>query len=421
MTTSGAGEVAASPPSDPGPASKRGNSYRWWALGVTTFTQASSVAITSALGPLAPLLQADFNIDRAQIGLISAAVYLSANGSAMFGGRGADRVGERRVLLISAAIATAATLVAAGMVTFWGFLLAAFVIGIGTGIQNPAGSAAIIRWFPHRRRGFAMGIRQTGVPIGGVLAATLWPLVALSFGWRSAYVAAALVTLIGGALVYFYYHDPERQSGPGVAGPRALRDLMSDRRLWLLAITYGGQVLAQFSANVFFVLFLTQWLGVPLLLASLLLALVNVMAIAGRIGWGAISDAQFGGRRRPVLLIVSCLTLATLLLAAALPRGAPPAIAVVLAILLGVSAFSWTGILGTLVIELAGQSSAATAVAWVHVLGGAGSLLGPPLFGLIVDQTGSYSLAWLFAAAVVTLGLIATFRVREPRAGEAGG
>src|SRR5262245_62122418 len=42
--------------------------YRWYALGVTTFTQAAASAVTSALGPIAPLIMAEFAISRAQVG-----------------------------------------------------------------------------------------------------------------------------------------------------------------------------------------------------------------------------------------------------------------------------------------------------------------------------------------------------------------
>ena len=387
--------------------------YRWIALVITTFSQATSVAVTSAIGPLAPLLQEDFGISRAQVGLVSTAVYLSATWSALIGGRVADRAGERLVLIVSGAIAGGAAVAAAGIGPFWAFLVAGSVMGLGTGVQNPAGSAAVMRWFPPLRRGLAMGIRQTGVPIGGVLAATVWPAVALAAGWRAAYVLAGIFALLGAAILFAAYFDPVRESGQGTAGPRPLRDMVTDRRLWLLALTYNGQIVAQFSSTVYFVLFLHEWLGVPLVGASALLALINVVAIGGRIGWGAFSDLRFRGSRRPVLLIIIGLTFLSMLAAAALPRDAPLVLAVGLAGLLGLSAFSWTGMYGTLVIELAGRESAATAVAWVHVLGGVGSLFGPPLFGLVVDRTGSYQTAWLAAALAVALGRFATLADRE--------
>ena len=141
--------------------------------------------MTSALGPLAPLLMAQFAINRGEVGLVQTALYLSATWSALVGGRLADRVGERSVLIVSGLVTGGGAIAAAFAGPFWGFLAAAFVFGLGTGVQNPAGSAAVMRWFPPRRRGFAMGIRQTGVPVGGVLAATVWPWVATAWGWRA--------------------------------------------------------------------------------------------------------------------------------------------------------------------------------------------------------------------------------------------
>jgi sugar phosphate permease len=387
--------------------------YRWYALGITTFTQAAAAAVTSAIGPIAPLLQTEFSISRAEVGLVQTSLYLSATWVALVGGRVADRIGERRVLIASGLITGAAALLATLIGSFGAFLVTGFLLGLGTGVQNPAGSAAVMRWFPHRRRGFAMGIRQTGVPVGGVLAATVWVWAATTWGWRAAYELAGFMALVGTGLIAASYFDPPREGESGTATLRPLRDLMTDRRLWLLALTYNGQIVAQYASTVYLVLFLHEALDFPLVLASGLFALVNVAAIGARIGWGLLSDACFGGARRPVLLIIIVLTFMSMLAAASLPRGTSMAVAVGLAILLGLTAFSWTGIYGTLTIELAGRASAASAVAWVHVLGGVGSLGGAPLFGYLVDRTGSYRVAWLAAALAVLVGLIATLCVRE--------
>ena len=386
--------------------------YRWYALGVTTFTQAASSAVTSALGPIAPLLMAEFAISRAQVGLVQTSIYLSGTWSAMIGGRVADRAGERSALIVSGIITGAAAVASGLVVPFWAFLAVAFVVGIGTGVQNPAGSAAVMRWFPPRRRALAMGIRQTGVPVGGVLAATAWPWVATTWGWRTAYILAGVMALAGTALIALTYWDPEREAGAGSA-TRSMRDLMRDRRLWLLALTYNGQITAQYSVSVYFVLFLHEALDLTLIAASGLLGVVSVVAIGGRIGWGLVSDNLFGGARRPVLALIAFLTLVSMLTAAALPAHAPRALALLLAVMIGFTAFSWTGIYGTMAIELAGRASAASAVAWVHLLGGVGSLGAAPLFGYVVDHTGSYRIAWLVVAAAVLGGLISALCLRE--------
>src|SRR5262249_10585251 len=203
-----------------------------------------------------------------------------------------------RSALIVSGLITGVASVAAGLVgPFWAFLVVAFVVGIGTGVQNPAGSAAVMRWFPPRRRAFAMGIRQTGVPVGGVLAATAWPWIATHWGWRMSYMLAGVMACFGTLLIAVSYWDPERESGHGM-GTRSMQDLMTDRRLWLLALTYNGQIVAQYSVTVYFVLFLHEALDVPIIAASGLLAVVSVTAIGGRGRAGGVRPTGVCGALR---------------------------------------------------------------------------------------------------------------------------
>jgi MFS family permease len=387
--------------------------YRWYALGLTTYTQAAAIIISAATGPLAPLLQSELGITRTEIGLFQSVLALTMTGAALAGGRAADRLGERLVLIASGLVMGVASLTTVFVGSFGALLLVALALGLGSGVQNPAGSAAIMRWFPPRRRGVAMGIRQTGVPFGGVFAAIALPWVAISWGWRAAYVVAGLLSLLGAAVVAASYFDPPRETGPGAARMRSLRDLVADRRLWLLSVTYNGQIVAQYAATVYLVLFLHEAHQFSLAGAAALLALTNVTAIGARIGWGLLSDSVFAAARRPVFVIVIGLTLAGTLAAAALPREAPGWLVVAFVVLLGLSAFSWTGIWVAMTVELSGAASAASAVAWVQFLGGVGSLAGPPIFGYLVDSTGSYRIAWLATALPVVLGLVAILRLRE--------
>jgi MFS family permease len=57
-----------------------------------------------------------------------------------------------------------------------------------------------------------MGIRQTGVPFGGMLAAGVAPMLALHYGWRSAYLAGGLLSLIGAVLIVVAYFDLPRKA-----------------------------------------------------------------------------------------------------------------------------------------------------------------------------------------------------------------
>jgi MFS family permease len=387
--------------------------YRWYALGMTTLGQAAANILASAFGPLAPFLQDDLHVSRAEVGLISTAVFLTATPSALFGGRAADRVGERQVLILSGVLGALAALAVAWSSGFWSLVLGCLALGLGNGMQNPAGSAAVMRWFPQSQRGFAMGIRQTGVPIGGVLAAGVAPILALHYGWRSAYLAGGLLSVIGALLIIVAYFDPPRKQSAGATPMRSFRDLARDRELLRLALIFNCQVFTQMAATTYFVLFLHEAFGVSAVTAGALFVVVNVAAMAARIGWGLVSDRQFQGRRRPVLGIIVVLTVCSTLGAALIPTQTPFWLVGVLAVLFGISAFAWTGILGTLVIETVGAESAGTAISLVQGLSMPATLLAPPLFGLLADMTGSYRASWLVLTVMGVVGLLTLKWVTE--------
>ena len=387
--------------------------YRWYALGMTTLGQAATNFLASAFGPLAPFLQNDLHISRTEVGLISTAMFLTAAPSAMLGGWAADRVGERKVLILSGLIGALAALAVSFSSGFRSLVLMCLALGLGNGMQNPAGSAAVMRWFPQQQRGFAMGIRQTGVPIGGILAAGAAPLLALHYGWRSAYLASGLLSVIGVVLIIVAYFDPPRKQTSGAAVTRSFRDLIHDRQLLLLALVFSCQVFTQMAATTYFVLFLHETFATSVVTAGALFVVVNIAAMVARIGWGLISDRRFQGKRHPVLIIIVALTVCSSLAAALVPTTTPLWLIAVLAILFGVSAFAWTGILGTLVIEIVGAESAGSAISLVQGLSAPATLLAPPLFGLLADVSGSYRASWLVLTAISTVGLLSLRWVTE--------
>ncbi|MBI3968829.1 MAG: MFS transporter [Chloroflexi bacterium] len=394
-------------------ASQESTGYRWAALGITTISGATNSSLSTAIGPLAPLIQADFEVSRAEIGLITSALFLSAGFSAPFAGRWTDRIGERKVLIVSSLIGGAGALLVTLVGAFWTLLAVCLLIGIGTGMQSPAGTSAIMGWFPPRQRGLAMGVRQTGNPVGGILAASVWAWIAAAQGWRAAYLLGGVMALLAAAVLFVAYYDRSREQDTTHVTPRGYGVLLRDRGIWWLAVVYNCQVIVQFAAATYLVLFLSEELHIPYVVATALFAALNVVALGARIGWGLLSDRGFGARRKPVLVMIAALTLASTVTALLLPRESPLWLAGLLAALFGVSAFAWTAIIGAVTVESAGRESAGTAMALLTVLGTPGQLVGAPLFGLIRDQSGSYTIAWTVLIGVALISVVGALNVPE--------
>ena len=222
-----------------------------------------------------------------------------------------------------------------------------------------------------------------------------------------------MLSAIGAILIFVAYHDAPRTAGIGPVVPRSFRELVGDKQLWWLGLIFNCQLFTQASATTYFVLFLHEAAALPVVGAAALFAVINGVAMVTRIGWGLLSDRYFQGKRRPVLLIIILLTVGSAVLAAVMPPHGPWILAAGLAVLLGASAFAWTAVLGTLVIEVAGRESAGSALSLVQLIAAPASLLGPPMFGLLVDQSGSYRFAWLVLACVGALSLVAVRQVTE--------
>ena len=100
-----------------------------------------------------------------------------------------------------------------------------------------------------------------------------------------------------------------------------------------------------------------------------------------------------------------------------LPGARPLWTVTLLAIGLGGSVLGWQAIFSVLLPELSGRELAASAVGLGHSLVQIGVVAGPPLFGRIVDMSGSYRWAWSLLGLMVAAGAPLLLLVKEGRNG----
>ena len=89
---------------------------------------------------------------------------------------------------------------------------ALLVGGLGNAIGQPAGNALVAAQVRPERFGLGFAIKQSGIPLATLLGGLAVPLIALTIGWRFAYVLAA-----GAAVVA----DTDGAPGPGGHAPRS--------------------------------------------------------------------------------------------------------------------------------------------------------------------------------------------------------
>jgi MFS family permease len=84
--------------------------------------------------------------------------------------------------------------------TFPTFVL--LVLGLTVGYSQIAATKAVLDWFPFAGRATAMGIRQTGINIGGIVGSLVLPILLSLYGWH------LLFKWMGGLRSYRFYSIP---------------------------------------------------------------------------------------------------------------------------------------------------------------------------------------------------------------------
>jgi len=400
-------------------ASSAAGRLRPWAyLAVATVAQMSTAFISLGVASLIPFLVHPLKLTAAEVGLTGGAVNVGMIALALPAGYLADRYGEKKVLAAGCILAGLSVMAASLMQVFPGLYVVLLLTGLWAGSVTPAGSKLVISWFSPRSLGFAQSVRQTGVTLGGFLAALLLPALALRAGWHAAFLLAGLGGVLGGLLVgLFYRQAPARGSRPaqtGADGWRALSATLLDRDLWLTCLTGMIFVGGQFILLSYLQLFLQSRVLVPAQWTARYLAALILAGAVGRLFWGSVSDRWFAGRRKPALLGAGGVTV-VMSLAMLLLRPATPLFWLfVLIVVLGFAGLGWNGVYVTLLSELgAARKKAATAVGVGISVMQLGVLVLPPFFGYLVDLSRGYNDSWLFMAGITVLGMVCAGSVRE--------
>jgi len=391
-------------------------SYRWVILGVSIFVQTAVASASQGVPPLASFYQVDLHLSRAQVGIMTAALSMGQIPTLLLSGWLTDIVGIRLMMAAGPAVTGMAAIGLMFSTSFEQAVLLLLVAGIGSGIGNPGVTKAVFYWFPVRMRATAMGIKQTGVPLGGAVFAATLPALALVAGWRTSVLVLGLFDLLMGVMGFVLFREPPdrlRSSGPAARQTDALRRVLANRSIWLAGMLAAVLVGVQFCLLTYLMLYLRDVLQVPIVVAGAVLAAVQITGLCARIFWGFVSDGFLKGRRKPVMLLSAAATAVMLVLLGLTQPGIPLALVVLLGIALGFATLGWHGIFMVLVSELAGVRMAATAVGVGMTVSATGNLLLPPLFGVIADAL-DYHWAWFSLAGLSAVGFVVFLFMREP-------
>jgi sugar phosphate permease len=365
--------------------------------GGTAAAAGAAVTFVTGLPVLAPALRDKYDLSLGEVGILLAAAWVGSTLTLLPWGLAADRFGERAVLAIGLA-GSAASLVAAGFTSSFGLLLVLLAVAGASGSSvNSASGRAVMQWFGEHERGLALGIRQTAIPLGGLVGALAVPPVADAGGPRAGLVFLGICSAVGAVVGAVVLRTRNVDSG---VDPASLASTLADKRLWRLCVGSGIYLYAQVAILGFTVVFLHDEHGLSETSAALVLAVTQVFAVGFRIGAGRWSDVT-GSRIMP-LRRVGLAMVAALLLTALLARG-PLALLVVALTLAGALSMGWNGLSFAAAAELAGARRSGASIGFQQTILSAIGVAAPVLFAATVSAV-SWTTAFLVAAIFPLVG-----------------
>lgn len=403
------------------------DSQNYQSLKVLIILFAAQIALTAGglcIAPIAPLVKADLLLTEAQVGLFISFFYIGATITSIPSGSMVDAAGVKKVLVTGQFISGACIIFLALFSNYAVLLVLMLMAGLGYSTINPASTKAIMEWFPHNRRAVAMGLKQTGVTVGGAISAATMPVLGLALGWRAAVLACGLFLMIMAALSYFFYTE---KSSPAVRSERAkdtggYREILGNRGIVILSLLCLAMSASQLSLITYMVTYFYEHINIDIILAGVLLVLAQTGGTIGRLAWGVISDIFLGGRKKLLLVIIALIASAGNFLMSLVSVGTPFILLAVLVTFLGFAVIGWNALFLVLVGQMAGKSLAGTATGLSLAFVFTGVIIGPPAFGAIVDHT-SFRVAYQVFA--VMLGVVAIcfalFRLDERNPDGSGG
>ena len=175
---------------------------------------------------------------------------------------------------------------------------------------------SISRWFGNKERGTFYGLWSSSHNIGEAITFIVTSAIVARLGWQWGFRGAAILALIGFAIVAIFMRDTPQSCGlPSIADykgdmtaaqkkeedGKSVGDLqkavLKNPAVWILALASAFMYISRYAVNSWGIFYLEAQKGYSIVEASSIISISSVCGILGTISSGWISDKFFGGKR----------------------------------------------------------------------------------------------------------------------------
>jgi len=366
----------------------------------------------------------EFHMTDVEYGWINTAFLLSYAIMFTLGGWLIDKFGTRIGLAVSVGLWSLSSAMHGLVQNVMQLGTARFFLGLGEGGAFPGAAKGVTEWFPHKERGFAMGIAIGGAALGAVIAPPLTVYMTNLFGWRGTFLATGFIGGIWVIIWLLFYRKPKNSKLITVkereyilGGEQDLADaekktvpfkaILKTRQAW-------GLISIRFLLDpvFYFIMFwipkyLSEVRGVSFeRIGDLFWIPFLALGISNMIGGWASDKLVNSGisvnkARKTIMGIAAAVTMLTALTSVASSVG----MAMFFISLFMFAHGFWITNYITITSEVFGKHATSTVVGMAGTAGAVAGLLVNPLIGKIVENY-SYLPMWIVSGIMYPIGFI---------------
>jgi len=371
-----------------------------------------------------PLIQKEFGVNDARMGLLTTAFFFTYMIVAPLTGWLGDRFPRKPLIIAGVLLWSAATLLTATVNSYQTLLVRHAVVGIGEATFSIFAPALLADFYPESERNRVLSIFYIMIPVGGALGYLIGGILGERYGWRMPFFVSALPGVLIALFFWLFVREPERGSADRLAVTPDRSELWRVYRNGAFLTATLGLAMWTFAVggiSTFLPTFLVRFGQLSVSQAGILAGAITVVdGLLGTIIGGWIAQRWLRHNHRALYLLSAWASLLAIPAALAVFFG-PRWMLVPGAFIAEFFLFLNTGPLNAAIVNSVAASIRSTAIALnlfiIHALGDATS---PHLIGRISDATnlrvglGATLIALVLSGAILFRGARFAPRIEDP-------
>jgi MFS transporter, Spinster family, sphingosine-1-phosphate transporter len=343
------------------------------------------------LAGVQPLVQKEFGVNDAQIGLLTTAFFFVYMIAAPLTGWLGDRYPRKPLIVIGALVWSIATLFTAWVHSYQTLLIRHAIVGIGEATFSIFAPALLADFYPEAQRNRVLSIFYITIPVGGALGYLIGGVLGQQYGWRIPFFVAALPGVLIAAAFYFFVREPKRGSADRLAPTldrSTVSGLIHNPAFWTATLGMAMWTFAVGGISTFLPTFFVRFASMSVARAGTLAGAITVVdGVLGTVVGGWIAQRWSRTNHRALYLISAWSPLLAIPAAAVVFFG-PRAFFLPGTFIAEFLLFLGTGPLNAAIVNSVAASIRSTAIALnlfiIHALGDA---ISPRLIGIVSDAS----------------------------------